>query len=76
MKMAKKYVNWGAGWLKSTSKGDQYISGVAGTKDGLKVILRNSNGQELEITNFAVFFATSKKSDKAPDVNFTLTVEE
>jgi uncharacterized protein (DUF736 family) len=72
-----KYVNIGAGWLKSKKDGSQFISGLFGDKkSGLKVLLQNEKGEIVELTNVAIFFNQQKKKDSHPDVNFTITLEE
>ena len=75
--LMSKPLNIGAGWLKNTAKGDQFISCVAGDKQkGLKLLLQNASGETMEVSNFNVFFSANKKSPKAPDVTLTLFVEE
>jgi hypothetical protein len=74
--MGKSYHNVAAGWLKENQKtGAQYISAMVDKKVKLTATLEN--GQVVDVTNFAVFFAEegTKKNPKAPDVRFTFSTE-
>jgi hypothetical protein len=69
----KKYVTMASGWLKDGKKG-QYISASVNNK--MKMTVELENGQQVPVTNFAVFFAEEKSSAKAPDVRIVFTTEE
>lgn len=71
-----KYVNFAVGWLKTSKAGKQYISGAAnGERQKVKLLVQLEDGTQVAVNNFFVNFSESKPSEKAPDVQFTFTLE-
>lgn len=76
MNQASKYVNFAVGWIKQTKAGKQIISGAAsGERQKVKLQVVLEDGTVVPVNNFFVSFAENKPSEKAPDVQFTMTLE-
>lgn len=70
------YVNFAVGWMKTSKAGKQYISGAAnGERQKVKLLCQLEDGTQVPINSFFVSFAESKPSEKAPDAQFTFTLE-
>lgn len=73
---SSKYVNFAVGWLKQTKAGKQIISGAAsGERQKVKLLVQLEDGTQVQVNNFFVSFNETKPSEKAPDVQFTMTLE-
>lgn len=77
-----KYVEVAVGWLKQSKSKGEYVSAViakgnpkSGKPGVSKITVEMDNGEVTEINGFAMFFNENKKSDKAPDVQFVITVD-
>lgn len=71
-----KYVNFAVGWLKQRQNGEQYISATSqGNNQKGKLIYQDENGNQHDLSSFAVFFNNNKKKETHPDVQFTFTSE-
>ncbi len=71
----KNYLTFAAGWLKQ-GKAGQYISASAnGPKDKIKLFAQLEDGSTVPLNSFAVFFATEKSKETAPDARFVFTQE-
>lgn len=69
------YHTFAAGWLKDGKNG-QYISATAnGTKAKVKLFAEMEDGTKIPLNSFAVFFATEKDNEKAPDARFVFSQE-
>ena len=73
--MAKKYIQFGSGWLKQGKNGE-YVSAVSGGERAkTKLFIQLENGEMREVNSFAMFFNSSKVKDTQPDVQFTTVIE-
>lgn len=76
--MASSALEIGVGWLKKNDKGEEFISATTPksnptyNKQGVTLVAKLDNGEEVEVTNFNMFFNENKKSEKAPDVRFVV----
>ena len=78
-----KYNEFAVGWLKQSQNKGEYVSAImakgnpkTGKAGVAKITVTMDNGEVNEITGFAMFFNESKKSEKAPDVQFVFSTEE
>jgi hypothetical protein len=78
-----KFTEIAVGWLKQSQNKGEYVSAVLAKgnpskgKPGVsKLVVHLDNGETMDITGFAMFFNESKKSDKAPDVQFIVSKDE
>lgn len=78
-----KYFEIAVGWLKKSETKGEYVSAVLAkgnpgrNKPGVsKITVQFDNGETLDVPSFAMFFNENKKNEKAPDVQFIVTVKE
>lgn len=78
-----KFNEFAVGWLKKSEKKGEYVSAILAKgnpkngKPGVsKITVEMDNGEVAEIKGFAMFFNETKKSDKAPDVQFVFSTED
>lgn len=78
-----KFNEFAVGWLKQSKNKGEYVSAIlakGNPKNGkpgvAKITVEMDNGEVSEIKGFAMFFNETKKSDKAPDVQFVFSTEE
>lgn len=78
-----KFTEIAVGWLKQSKNKGEYVSAIlakGNPKNGkpgvAKITVEMDNGETHEIKGFAMFFNESKKSEKAPDVQFVISENE
>ena len=83
-----KILDVGAGWLRKTKDGKEYISLQVGrkgytTRQGsyipaqkVYLVTEGNENNPIEVTNLSLFFAKEKKNEKAPDLNLCLFQDE
>lgn len=78
-----KYFEIAVGWLKQSEKKGEYVSAIpakgnpkTGKPAVTKITAEFDNGEVIQVDSFAMFFNENKKSDKAPDVQFVVTLKD
>jgi uncharacterized protein (DUF736 family) len=89
--MSKKFINFGAGWLKTSEKGNSFISVVAKSKDKdqyedtniksgdktrTRLWLQVDDGEPELVSGFCVFPTDKQEGSKGPDYRMTFIRDE
>ena len=88
--MSKKFTNFGAGWLKTSGKGNNFISVVTtsrdkdhyedvkpktGDKTTTRLWLQVDDGEPRLVSGFCVFQTEKQEGSKGPDYRLTFIEE-